>query len=322
MPLVSIIIAAYNSENTITETINSVLSQTLSDLDVIVIDDGSSDNTCQRIKEISDSRVKLFAYENGGVAKARNRGIANAQGEYIAFLDHDDLWKPDKLEVQVSALKKAPDAGVAYSWTINMYSEENPVRYIKSPPVYVEGNVYSQILLYNFVGSGSNILAKKEAVESVGEFDPTPLSNEDWDYYIRLAAKWPFVVVPEYHIIYRHTANSMSSQVQRLEQGGRILVEKAYQTASDNLQNQKSHSLCNHYIYCSELYLISCNNYPESYNRKNLEEAYRIFWLAIRLYPQAMMQKTTLIQIVKLLLASILTPRSIRQLKKIRQQYL
>jgi glycosyltransferase involved in cell wall biosynthesis len=322
MPLVSVIIAAYNSENIIIETIDSVLSQTLSDLEIIVIDDGSTDNTCQRIREIADSRIKLFPYQNGGVAKARNRGIAKAQGEYIAFLDHDDLWKPNKLKAQVSALEKSADAGVAYSWTINMYSEENPVRYAKLSPVYVEGNVYSQILLYNFVGSGSNLLARREAIESVGEFDPTPLSNEDWDYYIRLAAKWSFVVVPEYHVIYRHTANSMSSQVQRLEQGGTILVEKAYQTAPNNLQAQKNQSLCNHYLYCSGLYLMSYDNSLKFYDRKNLEEAYRIFLLSIRLCPQAIMQKKTLILTIKLLLASILTPRSIQQLKKIRQQYL
>jgi glycosyltransferase involved in cell wall biosynthesis len=322
MPLVSVIIAAYNSENTIIETIDSVLNQTLSDLEIIIIDDGSTDKTCQHIQEIADSRVKIFPYQNGGVAKARNRGIAKAQGEYIAFLDHDDLWKPDKLKAQVSALEKSADVGVAYSWTINMYSEENPVRYVKSPSVYVEGNVYSQILLYNFVGSGSNLLARKKAIESVGEFDPTPLSNEDWDYYIRLAAKWSFVVVPEYHVIYRHTANSMSSQVQRLEQGGTILVEKAYQTAPDNLQYRKNQSLCNHYLYCSELYLMSYDNSLKFYDKKNLEEAYRIFWLSIRLYPQAIMQKKTLILTIKLLFASILTPKSIQHLKKIRQQYL
>lgn len=322
MPSVSIIIAAYNSETTINETIESVLKQTLTDLEVIVIDDGSTDNTCQKIRAINDSRVKLFPYENGGVAKARNRGIAKAEGKYIAFLDHDDLWTPNKLEDQVSALEKSPDAGVAYSWTIYMYSEENPVRYVKSPPVYFQGNVYGQILLYNFVGSGSNLLARKEAVQSVGEFDAAPLSNEDWDYYIRLAAQWSFVVVPQYHIIYRHTANSMSSQVQRLERGGTILVEKAYQTAPDNLQAQKNQSLCNHYLYCSELYLASYNNSPETDDKSSLENAYRLLWLAIRLSPIAIAQKTTLIQIMKLLLASILNPRSIQQLKKLRQQYL
>lgn len=322
MPSVSIIIAAYNSETTINETIESVLKQTVTDLEVIVIDDGSTDNTCQKIQAINDSRVKLFPYENGGVAKARNRGIAKAEGQYIAFLDHDDWWTPNKLEDQVSALEKTPDAGVAYSWTINMYSEENPVRYVKSPPVYFQGNVYGQILLSNFVGSGSNLLARREAIQSVGEFDAAPLSNEDWDYYIRLAAQWSFVVVPEYHIIYRHTANSMSSQVQRLERGGTILVEKAYQTAPNNLQYQKNQSLCNHYLYCSELYLVSYNNCPETDDKSSLENAYRILWLAIRLSPNAIAQKTTFIQIMKLLLASILNPRSIQQLKKLRQQYL
>ncbi|MEO1801309.1 MAG: glycosyltransferase family A protein, partial [Cyanobacteria bacterium J06629_2] len=133
MPAISVIIAAYNSQGTISETISSVLNQTFSDLEVIVIDDGSTDLTCDRVKEIADQRVKLFPYQNGGVAKARNRGLAHATGEYIAFLDHDDLWVADKLEAQLSALQQSDRAEVAYSWTIIMYSEEQPVRFVECP---------------------------------------------------------------------------------------------------------------------------------------------------------------------------------------------
>jgi glycosyltransferase involved in cell wall biosynthesis len=322
MPLVSVIIPAYNSENTIAETINSVLQQTLADLEIIVVDDGSTDNTCQRVREITDNRIKLFPCENGGVAKARNCGIAQAQGKYITFLDHDDLWTPEKLEAQVAALEKAPDAGVAYSWTINFYSEEKSVRYVKLPHVYFTGNVYPQLLTHNFIANGSNILARREAIESVGEFDATPLSNEDWDYYLRLAAQWSFVVVPEYHVIYRHTANSMSSQIQRLKKGGEILVEKIYQTTPNNLQHLKKQSLCSHYLYCSGLYLGSYSNCTEFDGKKNIAEAYRLLWQAICLFPPVLIKSTTQLQIIKLLIASILNPGSIQQLKRIKQQFI
>lgn len=321
MTSVSVIIAAYNSENTITETISSVLNQTFSDLEVIVIDDGSSDRTCQRVLKIPDNRVQLFPYQNGGVAKARNRGISHANGEYLTFLDHDDLWTPDKIEAQVTALEKSPDAGVAYSWTINMYSEENPIRFVNSSPVYFEGDVYSQLLLYNFLESGSNMLARKKAIKSVEGFDSTPLSNEDWDFYLRLAAKWSFVVVPQYQIIYRRTADSMSSQVQRLEKGGNILIEKAYQSAPDNLQHLKKQSLGNHYIYCSRLYLESSNNSLKENSQKSLEEAYRTMGLAIRFCPQVLLKKNELIQMFKLLSVSIFTPKLMRQLKQIKKRY-
>ena len=322
MPLVSVVIAAYNSEDTITETIFSVLNQTFKDLEVIVIDDGSKDRTTERVLEIKDSRVKLFPYENGGVALARNRGITHASGEYIAFLDHDDLWTPDKIEAQVLALQKDPDAGVAYSWTINMYSEETPIRFTKLSPVNFEGDVYSQMLLYNIVGSGSNILARAAAIESVGGFDSTPISNEDWDFYLRLAAKWSFVVVPKYQIIYRHTADSMSSQVRRLEKGGLILLDRAYQSVPQNLQHLKQKSFCNHYLYCSILYVESYCNSQATDCRQNLIEAYRTMSMAIAFCPQVLIKKTGLAQILKLLSASILTPRLIRQLKKAKQQYL
>lgn len=322
MPLVSVVIAAYNAENTITQTINSVLDQTFKDLEIIVIDDGSKDKTSDRVLEIKDSRVKLFPYENGGVAKARNRGISHASGEYIAFLDHDDLWTPDKIETQLRALQKSPDAGVAYSWTINMYSEEKPIRFTKLSPVNFEGDVYPQLLLYNFVASGSNILARAAAVKSVGGFDPTPVSNEDWDFYLRLAAKWSFVLVPKYQIIYRHTANSMSSQVQRLEKGGLILTDKAYQSAPANLQHLKQETLCNHYLYCSILYIESYSHSQAADCRKNLTEAYRTLRLASRYCPQVLIKKAGFAQMLKLLSASILTPKLIRQLKKAKQQYL
>ena len=321
MPSVSVIIAAYNAENTITETISSVLNQTFTDLEVIVIDDGSSDRTCQVVREISDSRVRLFPYQNGGVAKARSRGINHARGEYISFLDHDDLWTSDKIAAQVSALEKSPDAGVAYSWTINMYSDEEPMRFIKLSPVYFEGDVYPQLLLSNFVASGSNLLARREAILSVGEFDAKPLSNEDWDFYLRLAAKWSFVVVPQYHIIYRHTADSMSSQVQRLERGGLILIETAYQTAPESLQHLKERSLGHHYFYCSGLYLENYSNSSEIDDKASLKEAYRTLKMAISYCPQTLFNKTGLKQIIKLLSASILTPKSIRQLKTIKYQY-
>ena len=321
MPLVSVIIAAYNAEDTIAQTIFSVLNQSFKDLEVIVIDDGSKDNTSARVLEIDDNRVKFFPYENGGVAKARNRGITHASGEYLAFLDHDDLWTPDKIEAQVSALQKFPDAGIAYSWTINMYSEEKPIRFTKLSPVNFEGDVYPQLLLSNFVGSGSNILARATAIKSIGGFDPTPISNEDWDFYLRLAAKWSFVVVPQYQIIYRHTSNSMSSQVQRLEKGGVILLDKVYQSVPQNLQHLKQQSLCNHYLYCSILYIESYANSQVADCRQNLREAYRTLRMAIHFCPQALIKKAGLIQVLKLLSASILTPKLLKRLKRAKQYF-
>lgn len=321
MPSISVIIPAYNAQNTIFETISSVLNQTFTDLEIIVIDDGSTDKTCEYVQAIDDERIKLFAYENGGVAKARNLGISHVQGEYIAFLDHDDLWTADKLEAQITALRKSPDAGVAYSWTVTMYSEEDPVRYHQPDKIYFEGNVYPQLLLSNFIASGSNILVRTKAVESIGDFDPTPISNEDLDFYIRLAAKWNFVLVPKYQIIYRITSISMSSNVSNMEKGGLILADKAFKSAPENLKQLKKLFLSNHYIYCAKLYLKSYVNLGKLEASTDLKDAYRTLTAAFVLMPSILIQPETLKLILKLLFMLVLSPTSIKRLMKAKQKY-
>lgn len=104
MPTISVIVPAYNAENTILETIGSVQQQTFSDFELIVINDGSNDRTLELLNSLTDSRLKIFSYENAGVGVARNRGISHATGKFIAFLDADDLWTPDKLELQLATL--------------------------------------------------------------------------------------------------------------------------------------------------------------------------------------------------------------------------
>ncbi|MGL5196776.1 MAG: glycosyltransferase family 2 protein [Chroococcales cyanobacterium] len=120
MPEISIIIPAYNAESTLVETIESVLQQTFTDFEILVINDGSQDCTQTLAEAIPDPRVQVLTYPNGGVCAARNRGISRAKGKYIAFLDADDLWTGDKLELQWAALQENPQAGVAYSSTCLM----------------------------------------------------------------------------------------------------------------------------------------------------------------------------------------------------------
>jgi glycosyltransferase involved in cell wall biosynthesis len=116
-PTISVIIPAYNAERTILETIASVQQQTFSNFELIVINDGSTDRTLELLNSLEDPRLKIFSYSNGGLPVARNRGIYHATGEFITFLDADDLWTPDKLELQLTALQQHSEAGVAYSWT-------------------------------------------------------------------------------------------------------------------------------------------------------------------------------------------------------------
>ncbi|MEY2832206.1 MAG: hypothetical protein RLZZ574_1464, partial [Cyanobacteriota bacterium] len=208
---VSIIIPTYNSENTIGETIASVQQQSFTNWELIIIDDGSQDNTAGVVKNIAESRIKLFVYENGGVAVARNRGIAQATGEFITFLDADDLWTHDKLALQIEALNQNPKAKVAYSWT--SFVDENGKFIFSGKRLYYQGNIYEDLLLTNFLLSGSNILVRKDALQVVTGFKPNLPYAADWDFYLRLAKNFDFVVVPQYQILYRQSVNSMSSTV-------------------------------------------------------------------------------------------------------------
>ncbi len=194
MPTISIIVPAYNAERTIVETVTSVQQQTYSDFELIVINDGSTDQTLELLGKVQDPRLKVYSYENGGLSVARNRGIAQASGEFIAFLDADDLWTTDKLELQLTALQQHPEAGVAYSWTLFM--DEKGELFHADKPIFFEGNVCAQLLVSNFLASGSNPLIRTQAVTSIGEFDPLVSGAADWDYWLRLAARWHFVVVP------------------------------------------------------------------------------------------------------------------------------
>ncbi|MGL5192222.1 MAG: glycosyltransferase family 2 protein, partial [Chroococcales cyanobacterium] len=117
MPTISVIIPAYNAEKTIQETIESVLNQTFPDFELIVINDGSTDRTLEIVSGLTDSRLQVFSFPNSGPQKSRNRGISLATGDYLSFIDADDLWTPDKLERQLQSLQEHPEAAVVYSWT-------------------------------------------------------------------------------------------------------------------------------------------------------------------------------------------------------------
>ena len=251
MPQISVVIPVYNGEKTIEESIASVLAQTFTDFELIIINDGSQDNTPkivqQIIQETADLRIKLYSYTNGGLATSRNRGIAKAQGEYISFLDADDLWTKEKLASQYHALQTHPQAVVAYSGT-NWIDEFGNVIKHASPPSF-SGNIYNVLLLFNLVGSGSNIITKREALLKVGNFDESLKASEDWDLLIRLSAKYEFIGVDSPQILYRQSPSSMSSRLNYQEQETIKVIRKAFRQAPPQLQYLKKISLANTYIY-------------------------------------------------------------------------
>ncbi|HAG85072.1 MAG TPA: glycosyl transferase family A [Cyanobacteria bacterium UBA12227] len=245
MPLISVIIPVYNGENTIRETIVSVLNQTFSDLEVIVINDGSQDSTLEIISSIRDSRLKVFSYPNANQAVSRNRGIALACGEYISFIDADDLWTPDKLEAQFNALQEHPQADVAYSWTNCIDEAGKFLR--RGYYISVSGNVYKKLLLNNFLENGSNPLIRRHALAEVGGFEPSVVPAEDWDMYLRLANRYQFVGLAYPQILYRISPNSTSTNVSKMERGCLQVIERNFSQVPESLQYLKCRSLANLY---------------------------------------------------------------------------
>ena len=247
MPKISVIIPVYNGEKTIQTTIDSVLNQTFQDFELIVINDGSTDSTLEILSTISDPRLQVFSYPNSGAPKSRNRGFDQSSGEYIAFLDADDLWTPDKLEAQLKALQNNPEAAVAYSWTDHI--DESGQFLYSGRHLTINGNVYPELLVQNFLENGSNPLIRRQAFAEIQGFDESLLGGQDRDLYLRLAACYPFVGVPAVHIFYRMSPNSISSQVLRQEKQCVAVIEKAFLQAPSELQSLKQQSLARIYKY-------------------------------------------------------------------------
>ncbi|MBD0300672.1 MAG: glycosyltransferase [Tolypothrix sp. T3-bin4] len=245
MPLISVIIPVYNGEITIQETIESVLNQTFTDFELIVIDDGSQDSTLQIVSTIQDPRIKVFSQPNAGVSTSRNRGLSHATGEFISFIDADDLWTPDKLETQLKALQENPKAAVAYSWTDYIDESSQPLQ--GSGYMSVNGDVYAKLLLIDFIGSGSNPLIRRYALTEVGGFDQSMTPSEDRDLWLRLAARYHFVAVPSPQILYRQSANSASTNILRMEKSSLRVIEQSFTQAPESLQHLKQSSLANNY---------------------------------------------------------------------------
>ncbi|WP_414620605.1 glycosyltransferase family 2 protein [Calothrix sp. CCY 0018] len=301
MPKISVIVPAYNSQNTISETITSVLQQSFSDFELIVINDGSTDRTLELLETVQDKRLKIYSYPNGGLPAARNRGIVRATGEFLSFIDADDLWTSDKLELQLQALQKNPQAGVAYSWTICMGNNGNSFHPGVSESF--QGNVYPNLLVGNFIASGSNVLIRKQAIESVGYFDESLKSCEDWDYWLRLAPKWDFVVVPKPQIIYRLSSGAMSSKLDVMEKYQTLVLERAFESAPLELQYLNNRGFAYIYLFMTRLYLSRATD------EKVVKQATQKLWKAIRFSPKILLSKEGQLLLVKLLILQILTPK-------------
>jgi glycosyltransferase involved in cell wall biosynthesis len=214
---VDVIIPAYNGLPYLKDTVQSVLSQTHKDLELYIIDDGSTDDTQAYVKTIKDPRVHYHHKKNGGQAEARNLGIKISQSPYVAFIDADDIWYPAKLEKQVSALESRPDYGMVYGF--HKLIDENDkevgeVNYSHS------GNLFHYLLGGNRIsGSASMVLIRRQAFEEVGVFHEDFLIGEDWEMWLRIAEKYKIFCIEEYLAALRVLPEGMQQNYTKMAAG-------------------------------------------------------------------------------------------------------
>jgi Glycosyl transferase family 2 len=231
-PLVSAIIPAWNAEETLAETLRSVAAQTYSRLEILIVDDGSTDGTAEIASRFceTDGRARLIRKENGGVASARNRGIAESRGEWVAPIDADDLWHPTKIEKQVAAALQAPEPpGLVYCWF--HYIDEQGRVIGSSRRWSANGRAFEQMACHNFVGNGSAPLLRRADALAAGGYDEGLRAEqaqgcEDLLLQLRIARRRPVAAVPEHLVGYRVHPTTMSRNARQMRRSWELVFDR------------------------------------------------------------------------------------------------
>lgn len=268
MPKVSVIIPAYNSMMFLPRTLESVLKQTFQDYEVIVVNDGSQDDIEDWIKAIDDKRVRLISQLNQGQSAARNTGIKHSESEYIAFLDSDDLWEPQKLEKQVNVLDNNPDVGLVYAWVHELSTNDQILK--KVWRFSEEGNIWKKLVQGNEIACGSVPMIRRSCLDTVGEFYKFPFACEDWDLWLRIAAEYPFKVIKEVLVYYRSNPSSLShatpegmkKRLNSMEVSFIRIIESAFDKAPPEYYYLRAQSLASAYMHIA---WVALNKFENGY---------------------------------------------------------
>ena len=231
-PVVSVVIPAFNASRWIRSTLESASTQTLREIEIILVDDGSTDATFQIGEDFAkkDSRVRLIRITNGGVGEARNAGIRAARGKYIAPLDADDLWETEKLEMQVRRMEeRGEQTGLVYCWS--HYIDGNGNHLGANFPAVFEGEARRAVILYNFIGNASVPLFRASALRESGLYltrneQRGAQGCEDWDLSIRIAEKHQVGVTRQSLVNYRQDESAMSSRAEGMARSFRIVMDQ------------------------------------------------------------------------------------------------
>lgn len=209
-PTVTVIITTYNYARFLSKGIESVLAQTLQPDEIIVVDDGSTDNTREIVAEYESRGVRYMYQENSGISSARNAGIRASKGSLLTFLDSDDRWVPEKLALQAGHMQNHPEVGLvtASEWQVSEHGEDPWL--LKRKPV-ASRVMLDTALVENFIGNASLTMLRREVFDKVGLFDERVGLGQDWDMWMRVAQEYPLAVLDEPLIYYTRHEGSISA---------------------------------------------------------------------------------------------------------------
>lgn len=268
-PLVSIVIPTYNRAHLLSRTVKTVLNQTYSHFELIIVDDCSNDDTETVVKAFHDDRIRYIRHEkNQGAATTRNDGIVAAKGEYIAFQDSDDEWLPTKLEKQVNAFNSAPrDLGVVYTsfWLIDD-SKKTLVPY--SQMKQTEGKIRDALLETNFVSTPTAVV-RKACFEKAGMFANIP-RFQDWELWLRISKYYSFKHIREPLVKSYRQPDSISRNADVLISARKYILSKYYDALSE-----KPKLLSKHYL---DIGIFLCS-------KGDIKEGRKYFFKAVSVHP-------------------------------------
>jgi glycosyltransferase involved in cell wall biosynthesis len=256
--LVSVVVPCFNAARTLLRTLRSAQRQTYRNLEILIVDDGSTDSTHEIATKFAanDPRARVLMQPNSGVAAARNLGIAHAQGEYIAPLDADDLWAPQKVELQVRKIQSDTAIGLVYAWFDNVNDDDEIIP--GGSRARYEGHVLSDLCTVDFVGNGSNPLMRTSAVREVGGYDPELRAQsaegcEDWKLALCLAERYRFGLVPHSLVGYRCSAGNMSNRTAMMMRSARLVASEIavrHPELAETLHNHIGERLFTYSVKC------------------------------------------------------------------------
>jgi glycosyltransferase involved in cell wall biosynthesis len=269
MKLVSIILPLYRSEKYVVETIHSVLAQTHSRLELLIVDDGSPDDSAALCERVGDPRIQVFRRPNRGSCRARNFGISRARGDFIAFIDHDDLWLPEKLERHVAHLERSPQVGISYGPSAFIDEQGRRMGLYQVPKLHdVDAR---DILCRNPIGNGSAPLIRREVFEAIwftadrGDgpedfyFDDQCMGWEDVECWFRMAVTTPWKLegIPDCLTLYRVNPEGLSANVEKKQVSMERGLERARRYAPEVVARHEGAARAYHLRYLARRLVLN-----------------------------------------------------------------